>query len=121
MQTVSIIITIEVADPNTVQVETQQTSGEMGMPLPGRTEPVDRNLYARSLLAALKYRDVDFAMANYTPERIIDVCTSTRAHASHLANPAGYINSALRRGWNVGGNGSSRRKAAKPMAAEKTS
>ena len=59
-----------------------------------------RETYARQLLESFGFHDVDKLLSQFAAERVIDVCTSARGRTD-LANPAGYINTVLRRGWRL--------------------
>jgi hypothetical protein len=51
------------------------------------------------MLADAGVKDAASLLTLYAPERIIDVCTHAASRRERLTNPAGWINSALRRGW----------------------
>lgn len=114
MQTIS--ITIQVPDEATVHVETMHPAATQPDNEHPQTPPpnlVERQLYARNLLTALKYQDPDAALSTFSAQRIIDVCTAARAQLTKLGNPAGYIHTTLTHGWNIShaGNGRKARKS----------
>jgi len=64
--------------------------------------PSDNGNYeiARAMLADVGIDDPDGFLANYTPDRIIEVCTLAGLKKGKLRSVAGSINKALHRGWN---------------------
>ena len=70
--------------------------GADGGPLPGNG--AER---AYQALTALGMKGARALVRDYRPERILEVCRAAEVNKMRLKNLAGYVRTALRRGWQV--------------------
>lgn len=96
-QVLRMTITIELPDGVTVQSESGAPSPAVG-DVQG-DDPESTADHARMLLGYLGFDNPDDVLSQYRPERIIEVCQAVGERRDALTNPAGYVNTALRKGW----------------------
>jgi len=113
-----IVITIEIPDDGrenhspVVRISPANAGSEAGDavngpsdPAPGQpsssSQPFQARQAARAALEAIGERDPESLLRMYAPERILEVCQAAARQKGRISNLAGWVATALRKGWHV--------------------
>jgi len=113
-----IVITIEIPDDGeknhspVVRISPANAGSKAGDavngssdPAPGQpsssSQPFQARQAARAALEAIGERDPESLLRMYAPERILEVCQAAARQKGRISNLAGWVATALRKGWHV--------------------
>lgn len=113
-----IIITIEIPDDGrenhspVVRISPGDAGSDPGDAVNGPSDPApgqpssaspshSTRQAARAALEAIGERDPESLLRIYAPERILEVCQAAARQRGRISNLAGWVATALRKGWHV--------------------
>jgi len=113
-----ITITIEIPDDGrenhspVVRISPADAGSEAGDAVNGSSDPApgqpssaspshSTRQAARAALEAIGERDPESLLRIYAPERILEVCQAAARQKGRISNLAGWVATALRKGWHV--------------------